>query len=81
MAGFVAVSSASAEVRSFGGYSCVDDCSEHAIGFLTAEEQGFRNPKTCDQALNVSQEEGCRVYFEDPYRGAETDDHGREIFR
>ncbi|MEO1207778.1 MAG: hypothetical protein AAFV45_15760 [Pseudomonadota bacterium] len=78
--GFVGVlAPAFADVRSFGGYSCVDDCSEHAIGYLTAELRGFQNPKTCAQAPSVGQEEGCMVYFEDPYRGGTHDDDGREI--
>lgn len=64
--------------RTFGGYDCTSDCSGHAAGYRWAEQNGIQNAYRCRGNSN-SFIEGCKVFTQDPYRGADEDDDGDEI--
>jgi len=73
-----------AEARTFGGYDCAADCSEHKAGYEWAEDKGIDSEAACDEILRTSPNrnsfyEGCLVYVDDPDRGADEDDDGEEI--
>ncbi|MFK8250218.1 hypothetical protein [Ancylobacter terrae] len=65
------------ETRTFGGYECTNDCTGHAAGYRWAAE----NPHRLDECGRGGPSffEGCRVYTDEPYRGAEEDDQGEVI--
>ena len=70
--------------REFGGYDCTDDCSGHKAGYEWAESKNISDEIQCEAILRRSPNatsfyEGCLVYVEDPYRGADEDDDGDEI--
>jgi hypothetical protein len=67
-----------AQDRTFGGYECTDDCSGHKAGYEWAENNQIKDERLCTGS-SMSFIEGCRVYVEDPYRGADTDDDGNDI--
>jgi hypothetical protein len=62
----------------FGGYECTDDCSGHKAGYEWAEAKGITREEDCTGNSN-SFIEGCRTFVEDPSRGADEDDDGKEI--
>lgn len=64
----------------FGGYTCTDDCSGHAAGYLWAERRRITRARDCSGRSN-SFYEGCLAYVEDPDRGADEDDDGEPIDR
>ena len=73
-----------AHAREFGGYECTDDCSGHKAGYEWAEARTVKSKATCEAILyrtpnRNSFYEGCLVYVDDPYRGADEDDDGEEI--
>lgn len=74
----VASSPALAQDRTFGGNDCTDDCSGHKAGYEWAERNSITDESDCGGRSN-SFIEGCRTYVEDPYRGADEDDDGKEI--
>jgi len=47
----------------FGGYPCIEDCSEHMAGYSWAEDNGISEPDNCD-GLSAEFMEGCRVFAE-----------------
>lgn len=67
-----------AQDRAFGRNECTDDCSGHKAGYEWAEQRGHTVESDCT-GNSYSFIEGCRTYVEDPYRGADTDDDGKEI--
>jgi hypothetical protein len=77
-------STLSAQSREFGGYVCTDDCSGHKAGYEWAEENNVSSVSQCTWIIKrwpkrTSFYEGCLVYVDDPYRGADEDDDGDEI--
>lgn len=66
------------EDQTFGGYDCLDDCSGHSAGFLWAQEHTLRSALDCE-GNSASFVEGCRAYFEDPYRDPYEDDAGNPV--
>lgn len=73
------LSAVAGDLRTFGGRVCYGDCSEHANGCRIAEQRGFTDIRQCRAAPSAEMEEGCTVYVEDPLRGCDDDDEGREI--
>ncbi|MEM1372629.1 MAG: hypothetical protein AAGG72_10475 [Pseudomonadota bacterium] len=67
------------QTYTYGGFLCISDCLEHAQGCQIAQNQGFKNPRTCQQAPTLSQQEGCIAYMEEPWRDCWRDDDDREI--
>jgi hypothetical protein len=66
--------------REFGGYDCSDDCSGHAAGYRWAEAHSITAASDCPiRGGAISFYEGCLVYVDDPYRGADEDDDGDDI--
>ena len=69
-----------ANASEFGGYECTDDCSGHAAGYRWAEAHHITNERNCPLNGNATSfYEGCLVFTEDPYRGADEDDDGDDI--
>ena len=60
----------------FGGYDCLASCLGHARGYRWAEA---RRIKLCPDTPSQSFNEGCEVFIDDPYRGADEDDDGDPI--
>nr|WP_284274644.1 hypothetical protein [Bradyrhizobium iriomotense] len=74
------ISSRDARAREFGGYDCTDDCSGHAAGYRWAEAHNVTSDSGCPlRGGAISFYEGCLVYVEDPFRGADEDDDGNDI--
>jgi hypothetical protein len=70
--------------QTFGGDECTDDCSGHKAGYEWAEKRNITDPSTCESILSrspnsTSFSEGCKTFTEDPSRGADEDDDGKEI--
>lgn len=65
--------------REFGGYDCTDDCSGHVAGYNWAEKHSIVNSTDCPYGNSLSFNEGCKVYAEDPSRGADQDDNGKDL--
>jgi hypothetical protein len=55
------------------------DCVGHAAGYRWAEERGIESIDECPENRSEAFYEGCRVYVDDPERGAELDDGGKAI--
>jgi hypothetical protein len=74
------VAASEARAREFGGHDCSDDCSGHAAGYRWAEAHSITAETDCPlQGRAISFYEGCLVYVEDPFRGADEDDDGNDI--
>ncbi|MFZ0623243.1 MAG: hypothetical protein WAM76_14735 [Pseudolabrys sp.] len=71
---------ADASANEFGGYECTDDCSGHAAGYRWAEAHNITDESNCSLNGNATSfYEGCLVYVDDPYRGADEDDEGNPL--
>jgi hypothetical protein len=69
-----------ANASELGGYECTDDCSGHAAGYRWAEAHNIADASNCPLRGNATSfYEGCLVYVEDLYRGADEDDDGDPI--
>jgi len=80
----VGTRSSAATTHTFGGYECTDNCSGHKAGYKWAEAKGVSDEEQCEGILvtapnRTSFYQGCKVYVEDPSRGADEDDDGDEI--
>jgi hypothetical protein len=62
--------------RTFGGYDWIDDC---AAGYLWAEEREIESIYEYPENRSEAFYEGCLTYVDDPERGADFDDDGKEI--
>jgi hypothetical protein len=68
-----------AEARTFGGYQCPDDCSEHEAGYRWADERDIISTDECPKAKSEPFYQGCIAFVRDPDRGADLDDDGKSI--
>ena len=64
--------------RSFGGYECPTSCADQKAGYLWAETQKVKDVASCSSGARGFIE-GCRIFVEDPDRGADLDDQGHDI--
>jgi len=71
--------SSHASTRTFDGYDCTDECVSHAAGYRRAEEREIQNINDCPKNRSEAFYEGCLTYVDDPERGADFDDDGKEI--
>lgn len=51
------------EPRTFFGYACAQDCTDHKGGFAWAERHGITDPAACALA-SPRAADGCRAYAE-----------------
>ena len=58
--------------RTFGGYSCTQDCSGHEAGYAWAEDMGIEDASNCGGRSN-SFIEGCHAYVEDNFPDSDED--------
>ena len=70
---------AQAEARTFGGYQCPDNCSEHAAGYRWADERDIISTDECPKAKSEPFYQGCVAFVRDPDRGADLDDDGKSV--
>lgn len=59
-----ATGTAGEPTSTFGGYPCLDDCSENKAGFQWAAENSITDPDNCT-GNTAAFIEGCRVYAQD----------------
>lgn len=67
-----------AQDRTFGGNDCTDECEGHKAGYEWAELNSVTAVSNCS-GYSQSFIEGCQTYVEDPTRGSDVDDDGKDI--
>ena len=64
--------------KTFGGYDCSGNCSDHRAGFEWAAKEIVTDEADC--GANVSGfAEGCKVFAQNPSRGSDIDDQGDPV--
>jgi hypothetical protein len=79
MIGFIAAANAQDQDRTFGGYSCTDECEGHSAGFKWAQSKDIDDASHRPYGNSQSFHEGCLAYTEDPDHDPDEDDDGNPV--